>query len=239
MNPRIRQSLLRVLTVLFAAILVVGAGLTATRAAAVMHEVTETGLPGMLSLRAGPAAPHWADVRPGDRMHWPIEASLSDASVGSLSVELRAEGGLVAAGLTAAVEACTTPFVEGVTLEGAPTCETSATVVLTETPLVDLASASSERFALADLERDHPRHLLVTLHLPAAADPAAVAGAAATVGVGLHAAGDTPAEVSPPGELPERLPVTGMDVSAVGLLGAGFLGLGACLLARRRMRGAA
>ncbi len=238
MSRRTRQGIVSALTVLFATLLLAGSGLTATRVAAVLHEVAETGAPGMLALRAGPAAPHWTGVVPGDSLHWPIEASLSDAPTGSLSVELQAQGGLVAAGLTAAVEACTTPFVDA-TSDAAPSCETSATAVLAETPLAELASASSGRFALADLERGHPRHLLVSLHLPRSADPAAVAGATATVGVGLHAAGDSPAPAAPQTALPERLPVTGMDVSAIGFLGAGCLGLGACLVARRRMRAAA
>lgn len=237
MSSRTRHGLVSALTVLFAVMLIAGAGLTATRAAAVMQEVAETGSPGMLALRAGPAAPHWTGVRPGDTVHWPIEASLSDAPIGSLSVELRAQGDLVATGLTAAVVACTAPFVDAARSGAAPSCESSAVTVLAETPLADLASASSDRFALADLERGHPRHLLVTLRLPAAADPTAVAGAAATVGVGLHAAGDSPTPAMPPSALPDRLPVTGMDASAIGLLGAGLLGFGACLVARRRMRG--
>lgn len=219
--------------------LVAGAALGVSRASALWHEVTETGTPGYLALRADPAAPDWHDLTPGDTLHWLIEASLADAQSSTLDLELRSEGPLVHTGqLHVAVAACTEPF-SAPMHDAAPesfVCTGDASVVLAPIPLLAVAQPDrGERYPLARLYAGIPRYLLVTLHVPATADVHAMAGTAMRVGVGLHASGDAEASALPP---PPTLVVTGADLSALGLLGVGLLGTasGAALLRSARRR---
>ena len=72
-----------------------GGALTVAHASATFLEVTETGSPGMLSIARSSETPLWRTLAPGDTMHWLVEARLTDAASGTLSLELRADGALV------------------------------------------------------------------------------------------------------------------------------------------------
>ncbi|MGI6877620.1 hypothetical protein [Microbacterium sp. gxy059] len=233
MNPAqraLRRRAAGALALVFLLVALAGGALVVQRAAAALERVEETGQPGLLALRSDPAAPAWSHLRPGDRVHWLIEASLADADIGSLSLELRADGALVdRGGMTASVSSCPAPFQDG----AVPRCaEPGGAVVLPATSLAEI-SADADRIALADLRRDAPRHLLVTLALSPDADPAGIADARARIGVGLHAAGDD-------ARSPDPLAPTGSDLAAdaiaLGLLALGAVGAGICLALRRSAR---
>ena len=240
---RSRRTRVQVLVALLSiGALLVGAALSVTRASALYEEITETGAPGMLQLRANSTKPLWSTIAPGESMQWLIEASLTDADRGRLALELRSGGALVApAGLTAAVVSCDRPFATG---QGeSPRCEGSTRTELQSTPLQQISTMDDGRvYSLADLEQGHPRYLLVTLALPRSAEVAA--GAQAVVGLGLHAAGDSesqqpPSPGTPPGgpdpdpQLRGPLAMTGDDLLALVLLAAGLIGVGAYALLRR------
>lgn len=220
------------------ALLVCGALLSVTRASAVYTELTETGSPGMLQLRAHPAMPLWTTLAPGESMQWLVEASLADADRGTLDLELRSTGALVdTAGLTAAVVSCERAFATD--RPGEPRCTTGPRTELRPTPLAAISTMERGTIhPLLDLDRDHPRHLLVTLSLPR--DAAVDDGARAVVGLGLHAAGDTPGGPpepgTPPGDPGPRGPLamTGDDLLPLLLLAAGLCGFGALALLRRQ-----
>ncbi len=214
-------------TVLSALLVLVGSALIVSRASAAWTQVTETGEPGYLSLRSDPGAPQWSDLRPGDVEHWLIEASLGDADVSTLRLELHADGPLVSAGdMTVSVSGCSVPFTD---LQ----CAGTAQSVLSEASLADVAGADAGIHPLLDLHRGAPRYLLVTLALAQTASAEEVAGASARIGVGLHASGADPDDPDDP------LAVTGADAGdliPVGILAAGMLGLGVAALFWRRDR---
>lgn len=214
----------------FAVIVCVGLGVTAARASAVFRELTETGAPGVLVLSLDSASPLWAELGPGERMHWLVEASLRDADRGDLSLELQASGDLItASGISAGVEACTGTFDLG---GREPVCDGTRSTVLAATALHRIAERS-ELLELAPLLSDEPRQLLVSVAIPQADDAAAISGRTAHVGLGVHVAGDSgPRPPAPPS--PPRLPVTGSDAGALAILAVGLLGLGASLALRRR-----
>lgn len=235
-----------VLAAVSVAALAIGGILSVTRASAMYEEIAETGSPGMLQLRADSTRPLWSTLAPGESMQWLVEASLDDADRGTLALELRSGGSLVdPGGLTASVVSCDRDFAPGgAGSEDPPRCDGQARTELPPTPLAQISTMESgDTYSLADLDREQPRHLLVTLALPAQAD--AVGGDdRAVVGLGLHAAGDreTPDPPDPrsPDATPETpqqrgpLAMTGGDLSALALLAAGLLGLGALALMRRR-----
>ncbi|WP_449282974.1 hypothetical protein [Leucobacter sp.] len=222
----------------FAAVALLGVALSAARAAAVFQEITESGRPGYLRLAAHTTTPLQATLGPGESMRWLLRASLLDAELGTLAIELDASGELLgASAMTAQVVACTGAFRTGAhagaDLSRVP-CSGERAVVLPATPLSQLAQRD-DRFELAELRRGEPRQLLVQLSVPAEADAEAVAGRVARVGLGVHASGEggvrpvTPVEGHGP-----RLPVTGADAVALGVLAVGLGGLGASLTLRGR-----
>ncbi|GAA2178531.1 hypothetical protein GCM10009847_09060 [Leucobacter tardus] len=236
---RPRRTIVRaVLATLSVAVLVSGALLSVTRASAIYAELTETGAPGMLQLRADSSMPLWTTLAPGESMQWLVEASLADADRGTLDLELRSTGSLVdTAGLTAAVVSCERAFATD--QPGEPRCTAGSRTELPPTPLAAISTMDGGTLhSLLDLDRNHPRHLLITLSLPRGA--AVDDGAQAVVGLGLHAAGDTPARPpepgTPPGDPGPRGPLamTGDDLLPLLLLAAGLCGLGALALLKRR-----
>lgn len=222
-----------VLALVFAAVTCAGIGFTAARASAVFHELSETGRPGYLTLALDSQSALRAELEPGQSMRWLVQASLRDADAGTLAVELRADGDLVAAsGMTAEVEACSGSF----DLSAAPArCGGSRTTVLPATPLARVAREGA-LYELAELRSGEPREVLVTLGIPSTTSAAAVEGRTANVGLGVHSAGsDASVTPVPPSERPP-LPVTGSDALALGLLATGLAGLGAAAALRGRAR---
>jgi len=229
---RLRSLIGAICVTLAAGLLLAGAVLGVSRAAAVWHDVFETGRPGYLTLRADQVAPHWQDLSPGDRVNWQIEASLDDALSSTLDLEMRSDGSLVNTGeMLVSVTACTTGFD---TSNVTPRCTGNAATVLADTPPSEVAHADhGEIFSLARLHAGTPRYLLVTLSIPAAADAVHLSGSSMRVGVGLHASGDA-ATVDP--NRPPKLAATGTDVLILLLLGLGLLGIIAGIMLLRKAR---
>ncbi|MBL3699096.1 hypothetical protein [Leucobacter luti] len=180
--------------------LLLGVTLTGVRAVAAYEHIVDAGQPGLLTLSVDAATPVWSRLSAGETTHWLVRAELTDATTASFGLELVASGKLVdAAGLTAAVTACSAGFVERA---GRPRCSGTSEPVLATTPLRDLAHTHT-RYTLADLTADAPREFLVTLRLPDTATRAELTDARARVGLGLFAAGETvdpePPTPEPPG----------------------------------------
>lgn len=232
MRARIAATLL---TATFVCVTCVGLVLTTTRASAVFHDLAETGQPGLLGLRIHSQTPLWATLAPGDSMHWWIEAALEDTTSGTLAVEMRSAGRLPEiSGMTAEVLACSGEFDIAT---HPPTCTGVLETALAATPLTQV-NQHDGRYDLVDLHGDDPRHVLVTLTMPSSVDGEAIAGQSAHVGLGVHAAGESPSLAPPAGTSPapggRHLTATGADALALGLLAAGLIGLGA--IARTRGR---
>lgn len=210
-------------------VLCIGVILTVDRASAAYERIAETGQPGYLVLSAATETPLWTELSPGESMYWLVEASLIDAKESSLALELRANGGLIdPAGMIAEVSTCTEDFTVPA---GVPVCTATTSAALPATPLTELNS-SGDRYQLPHLWQDQPRQVAVALTLPAATTAGQVEGQVAQVGLGLHASGQdatpTPTPANP------QLPVTGSDLLALGVLGAGLIGLGIGIALRRR-----
>lgn len=233
MRPRGRPALGTALAVAGAVALCAGGAFAVTAASALLQDVAETGMPGHLMLRSEPGNPLWQDLGPGETVHWVVQARLEDAPASSLAMQLRSSGGLVdAGGMTIEVTECDAALTAAAQPQDPPLCGGQATVVVAQQALAQVASAvQSDTYVLAPLLQQHPRHLLVTLGIPATANPADVAVGSARVGVGLFVTGDDPAV--PPAAPPDRLAVTGGQVAALALLGCGMAGVGAGIVLRR------
>jgi hypothetical protein len=242
-TPRARTFTLLLIGV-FSAIALLGLTLTTARASAVFQEIAETGRPGYLKLGAHSATPLQAKLRPGESTHWLIEASLLDAERSTLAVELDASGELLdVSEMTAQITACAGAFEFGASAgsgaefedaEADIRCLGERTAVLPPTSLLQLVR-NGDRFTLAELRRGAPRQLLVQLSIPASADADALADRTARIGLGVHADGEDVARPAQPVTPREpRLPVTGADALALGVLAVGLIGLGGSLALRRR-----
>ncbi len=125
----------------------------------------------------------------------------------------------------------------------APTCGTGATDIIATTPANSIGTfgplaANSDPvpgtapiYNLGTLTNVADKFVLVTLSLPAQLDPEAqsdqsLMGLEASFGFGFTAMGDDPS----------NLPNTGMDVTALIVIGVGVLGLGIVLMGARRAR---
>lgn len=225
------------LILVFAAITCAGISLTAACASAVFHDLTETGKPGYLTLALDSSTPLQTSITPGASVRWLVEASLNDAEVGSLSVELRAGGDLVRdSGMTAGVEACSGAF----DISSSPaSCQGTREVALAPTEIA-LLPAQQDLYQLANLSHDEPRQLLVTISIPSSTPDALVDGRTAQIGLGVHAAGDDDeVVVVPPVDSPHDPPplaATGADMLALGVLAFGLVGLGGAAWLRARTR---
>lgn len=237
--PRTSRAAALVLVGLFTGLTLLGLALTAARASAMFEEIAETGRPGLLRLGVDTATPLHATLGPGESMRWLVEASLLDAPRSTLAVQIDASGDLVdAAGMTAQVAACTGAFALGEDPgagTGSAPCSGERAIVVAETPLAQLAR-DGDRFELAELRRDEPRQLLVTVSVPASVSGGAPGDPKALIGLGVHASGEgSGAPVEPPTPRPEpRIAVTGADTLALGMLAAGLVGIGASLALLRR-----
>lgn len=226
----------------FALVTCAGIGLTAVRASAVFSDLVETGRPGYLTLALDTSTPLQTQIAPGASVRWLVEASLHDAELGTLGVELRTSGDLARdSGMTATVEACSGVF--DIAAQAA-VCQGAHEVALPATPIAALPEHDN-LFQLADLRNGEPRQLLVTISIPATTAGALVEGRTAQIGLGVHAAGDGPeapvvTPVTPPQQRPApiALAATGADGIAVGVLAVGLAGLGVATWLRARARGA-
>lgn len=218
-------------------LLLAGSVLVAERAFAVLERVSETGRPGYLMLHSNPSSPQWTELRPGQTVHWVVEAGLYDEDLAQLALELRSDGPLVeAAAMTVSVSGCATRYRASASLAVAdaprPVCPEPEQVVLSAAELAGVASRPPGAvIELGPIERAVPRQLLVSLSLDSTALAAEIDGAEARIGVGLHVSGEG-GDVPPPPEPP--LGVTGEEVLALALLAAGLIGVGAAAMLRAK-----
>lgn len=218
------------LVIVFAAVSVVGILLSASRASAVFTELTESGTPGYLVLAQDTTTPLWSSLQPGQSTYWLIQASLHDAESSTLAIELRGNGDLIEyGGLTGSVESCAGQF-DLSSLE----CSGSMSTAVAPVQLRDLPS-TGDRVQLANIEQGAPRELLVTLTLPSSTVIAEGETPSARFGLGVHASGEGNPSVTPIPPMAPRLPVSGADLLPLGILAAGFVGLGAALAFIRRV----
>ena len=226
--------------------LIAGFALISNRAVAAFVSVAENGLPGHLSLRADPYPtdlnPDFMALTPGDSVFFEIETSLVDAS-SPLTMQFKRDGELVERpgtdGLQVQAQLCSQAWTNFPT---SPTCGTGATNIFGPTPANSavfgpLAANSAPVpgaapvYNLGTLTNAADKFVLVTLSLPAQVDPDAqsdqtLMGLEASFGFGFTAMGDDPG----------GLPNTGLDITALLVVGAGVLGLGLVLCSACRAR---
>ena len=227
--------------------LIAGFALISNRAVAAFVSVAENGLPGHLSLRADPYPttlnPDFMSLTPGDTVYWEIETSLVDAS-SPLTMQFKRDGTLVERpgtdGLQVRAQLCAQAWTN---FPVAPTCGTGATDIIptssansigTFGPLAANSApvpGAAPVYNLGTLTNAADKFVLVTLSIPAQADPDAqsdqtLMGLEASFGFGFTAMGDDPG----------GLPNTGLDVTSLIVVGVGILGLGLVLASARRAR---
>jgi LPXTG-motif cell wall-anchored protein len=228
--------------------LIAGFALISNRAVAAFVSVAENGVPGHLSLRADPYPttlnPDFMSLTPGDSVHWQIETSLVDAS-SPLTMQFKRDGSLVERpgtdGLQVRAQLCAQAWTN---FPAAPTCGTGATDIIATTPAnsatfgplaanTDPVPGAAPVYDLGTLTNAADKFVLVTLSLPAQADPEAqsdqsLMGLEASFGFGFTAMGQDGGG--------GNLPNTGLDITALLVVGAGVLGLGLVLASARRAR---
>lgn len=225
--------------------LIAGFALTSNRAMAAFESVAENGLPGHLSLMADPNPntdrASFLSMSPGSVENWQISAHLVDPS-SPLTMQFKRDGALVTHpdGLQVRAQLCSQAWTN---YPLAPTCggtlsnifgPAAASSVPTFGALtannVDLP-ANAPVYNLGTLTNASNKFVLVTFSIPPQEDPEAqsdtsLMGLEATFGFGFTAMGDDPA----------NLPNTGLDLTALIVIGAGLLGLGLVLASARRAR---
>jgi len=231
-------------------VLCCGLALFSGRAWAVFIDVTETGSPGMLSLRANPGAMEF-DLSPGSPAHVQIAVDLVGPS-SPLTLQLTRDGELVThpRGLLVQLQRCAQEWDD---FPAAPTCASGAVAVLGPIaaddpslgPLMPLgvpAPAGAPVFPGGTVSSTQSSYVLATLSLPdtpEARSDESLMGLQATIGLGFSASGDGPVPTNPPVAPPvsggtPSLVNTGVDILAIALTAAGALGLGITLKATRR-----
>lgn len=164
---------------------------------------------GDLVLRAEAPSMDLSALTPGDRAAWVLQTHLEGAPAGTLHLRLSGSGDLVdhAHGLEVSVRTCSEPFASSV--PGAE-CPGENREVVQRTRLAEIVSipaggAPSQEpvagpvWALADLVSGAPRHVMVTLGIPAeAAHDRSLQGLTGRAGVGLYAAGAHAEQTGPP-----------------------------------------
>lgn len=217
----------------FSLVTCAGITLTAVRASAVFSDLVETGRPGYLTLALDTSTPLQTQIAPGASVRWLVEASLHDASSGTLDVELRVSGDLARdSGMTATVEACSEEF--NIATQPA-SCQGTLEVALPTTPVASLPT-NQTLYQLASLQSDNPRQVLITVSIPSTTPDALVEDRAAQIGLGVHSTGDDPQVAVVPPIPPTRLATTGADLFALSVLAIGLVGLGAASWLRSRSR---
>lgn len=218
-----------ILACVFGAVTVFGLGFTATRAAAVFIQLNETGTPGYLQLAIDSDSQLFANLNPGESATWLVQASLHDASSSALTIEVQGHGTMIAdSNMRVTLIAC------GGTFQGAfaeASCSNNSQTILSDQSL-DQVIQSGQLHTLSALQDGQPREFLVTLAVPASTPVALFENAHASIGLGVHASGESsPPVVIPPGSPPltpmptQPLAATGTDFFALGLLTIGLLGL--------------
>lgn len=245
------------------ALLCCGLALFSGRAWAVFVDVTQTGSPGMLSLRANPGTMVF-DLSPGSPAQIQIAVDLAGPT-SPLTLQFTRDGALVTHpdGLIVQLQRCPQ---EWGNFPAAPTCASGAVNVLgpiaasdvTLGPLMPLgipAAPGAPVFPGGTVSSTQSSYVLATLSLPdtpEARSDESLMGLEATIGLGFSASGDGPIPTNPPGSPPISPPGstavpsatrpglvnTGLDILAVAMIAAGALGLGLVLrTARRRSPG--
>ena len=218
------NALLRVLLVLAALVVAAGASLVAVAATAA--PVPETGASGWLTLDADPYPVEDLTIARGDRVLWPVTATLDAPTAGELTVRITAEQPLAedAAALRFELASCSAPWVLPSSPTGSAVCAGGGAIVI---PEAAFATTDETRYwSLGTIAPGEPRYFLVTLSLPLST-PGALADEPAEVGFGFTA-GDAEVAADPP-----RLADTGGRYLGPALLASGLLA-GGILLARLR-----
>lgn len=202
------------------AVLVTAAGGSLTAVAASAAPVPESGENGLLTLDADPYPAHNLTIAPGDEVLWPVTAELDAPSAGTLDVRVVSSRPLAqdAAGLRFTLASCAEPWaLPAATCAGGP-----GDVVIADSAFA--TTDAGETWSLGRIVPGIPRHLLVTLALPAST-PGGLAAESAEVSFGFTA-GDRSVE--------QRLALTGAGYAGPALLGGGLLLGGLVLAAHRR-----
>lgn len=207
------------------AALLVAAGAALTGVAATAAPVPETGVNGLLSLDADPYPAQDFVIARGERVLWPVTATLDAPTTGDLTLRITSGQPLAesAEGLRLALASCDEPWALTGGSPPTATCDGGPGVVeIAEAALA--ATDATDVVPLGRIAPGVPRHFLVTLSLPLST-PGALAAEPAEVSLGF-AAGDA--------ESPGRLAETGGGILGPVLLGIGLLlGGGAVGRARR------
>jgi LPXTG-motif cell wall-anchored protein len=214
--------------------LIAGFALTSNRARAAFESVAENGLPGHLSLMADPNPntdrASFLSMSPGSVENWQISAHLVDAS-SPLTMQFKRDGALVTHpdGLQVQAQLCSQAWTN---YPLAPTCGGTLSNIFGALTAnnADLPG-NAPVYNLGTLTNASNKFVLVTFSIPPQEDPEAqsdtsLMGLEATFGFGFTAMGDDPA----------NLPNTGLDLTALIVIGAGLLGLGLVLASARRAR---
>jgi len=225
------------------AALMLGLASVSVQSYAAIAERSDAASAGDLVVEAQPHPTEFFDMSPGESRYWSIEASLSGAERGSLSLRVFGAGALIEHPqhpLMIAVEGCDGMLVGDDPREH-PRCEGAAyTTVVAEQPLAEITSdpaldRADDVWTLPDIVRDQERSFVVKLAVPASgADDKTLMGLRGDIGVGLFAAGEDAGEEEPPAA---DLATTGeMLPLALLLIGAGTVGLGLVLSRVHRSR---
>ena len=226
--------------------LIAGFALVSNRAMAAFESVAENGLPGHLSLMADPHPntdrPSFLAMSPGSVEHWQISAHLVEAS-SPLTMQFKRDGELVEHpdGLQVRAQLCSQAWTN---YPANPTCggtqsnifgpaaagsvPTFGDLTANNAPLPGNAPV----YNLGTLTNASNKYVLVTFSIPPQDDPDAqsdqsLMGLEATFGFGFTAMG---------ADGGGNLPNTGLDLTALLVVGAGVLGLGLVLASARRAR---
>lgn len=192
-SDRLRSSpALLALTALFAVL--AGAGIVLTSASA-WADIVPVPQPddGFLVANSRAEPGQVLTLSPGSPAYWPIDLSLTDATLSSLTVEVRKGGDLVdhPRGLRFSLRRCDAPWTDSTPV----TCPGGSTEVLRTTPVHDY-STESPTWDLDGLQESSGKFVVVTLWVensPAARADESLMGLSASIALGFEAAAVDPA----------------------------------------------
>jgi hypothetical protein len=171
--------------------------LTPTAASAtVWHPVPETGAPGGLTLDTDRSRLDIPDLAPGQPAFWQVHTRVDRDGTVRLNLDIRKNGDLVThpRGLQVTVTACDEEWQE---MRSAPRCADPHPVVRTS----PTSPGGHTTLSVPHSRADGETFLLVEFSLPdtaAAASDESLMGLTATVGIGITATIDSPADVPTP-----------------------------------------